>query len=81
LYVIFRRLTIRYNRTINEHFPCAHPGLIQFIHVIREESIQYAQDVNLVKVKAKAAPNHAPAKKYPVPREYLEFIYVESARS
>ena len=64
----------RFNRTIKDKFPNAHPNMSAFVTVIREISADFAQEyTNTLKGYSNKG-KHGKASHFEFPEDYEEFI-------
>lgn len=63
----------RYNRRINEAFPVAHPNLLQFVHVIRDEAKRYCQMIENIKKGIETSPKHERSYNIEIPSLFKTF--------
>mmetsp|Transcript_21556 Transcript_21556/g.27912 ORF Transcript_21556/g.27912 Transcript_21556/m.27912 type:complete len:98 (+) Transcript_21556:203-496(+) len=64
----------RYNRTLNEAFPTAHPNMMQFVQTIKAESHRILHELELIKHGAMKSPEHMPPTRIVIPEEYCCFV-------
>jgi hypothetical protein len=55
----------RYNRTLGDAFKSAHPDLLTFCEVVKEESLRYLTEMEDVRLLRRDPPAHAPEYVYP----------------
>jgi hypothetical protein len=63
----------RFNRTFNSHFTTAHPSLIHFLEIVKKQSQETLQTIELVKKGKEKAPNHQVGINYEIPADYSAF--------
>ena len=60
----------RYNRTLKNRFPCAHPSMIDFVCAIRNESHNYVQQLRFISEGKLQPVPHESVTLYPIPDDY-----------
>ena len=63
----------RYNRSLNEMFPMAHPSLLAFIKVLEEESRKVVKYVMNISLGHEIAPDHLPCSYGGIPLIYKTY--------
>ena len=63
----------RYNRTLNQAFPCAHPTMDHFVSTINKEARRYARLLLDIQRGHANPPTHAPVPTVVIPRAYHMF--------
>jgi hypothetical protein len=71
----------RFNRTMNETFPVAHPSVAQFVLAIRDLSQQYVNKMDNIRNVLKRKPKHKCATLHSIPDDYYKFVPSRSATS
>jgi hypothetical protein len=64
----------RYNRELNKAFPTAHPSMMDFVSVIRSESLRTLEQYENVKSGRQKKPVHAPVTLWTIPAAYHTFV-------
>jgi len=64
----------RYNRTIGESFPNAHPSLVNFVETVKVQSEEYLRKIDLIKKGIDESPLHQQVS-FEIPKAYLEFAF------
>lgn len=63
----------RNNRTLNTHFPSAHPNMVNFVTTLRQEANNYVVQLRHIQQGHRAPNAHAAPTIYEVPAEYNTF--------
>jgi len=63
----------RFNRTMNEEFPYAHPNMGSFVTTIKKLSNQYVLKMNSIQKLQKKRQNHLKLYEHHIPEDYEKF--------
>ena len=63
----------RYNRTLNEAFPTAHPSMDRFVYTIKEQAVHFAKLLRDIERGIATAPPHHQVTRFEIPAAYYSF--------
>jgi len=67
----------RFNRTLNDQFPNAHPNLLNFSETVKKQSQEHFKTINLIRLGKEKTPKHDIGVVREIPVEYINFQYKE----